>query len=73
MSLLGSAKKDVDKDKDDENVTKLESVEFVIVHYNSVMKWLPAHVKSFVYFCSKQTIWTVNKYFTTFFNHDEHS
>ena len=38
MSLLGSAKKDVDKDKDDENVTKLESVEFVIVHYNSVMK-----------------------------------
>ena len=38
MSLLGSAKKDVDKDKDDENVTKSESVEFVIVHYNSVMK-----------------------------------
>ena len=32
MSLLGSIKKDVDKDKDGENVTKLESVEFVIVH-----------------------------------------
>ena len=23
--------------------------------------------------CSKQTIWTVNKYFITFFNNDEHS
>ena len=38
MSLLGSTKKDVDKDKDGENVTKLESVEFVIVHCNSVRK-----------------------------------
>ena len=36
MSLLGSTKKGVDKDKDGENVTKLESVEFVIVHCNSV-------------------------------------
>ena len=36
MSLLGSTKKDVDKDKDGENVAKLESVEFVIVHCNSV-------------------------------------
>ena len=36
MSLLGSTKKDVDKDKDGENVAKLESVKFVIVHCNSV-------------------------------------
>ena len=36
MSLLGSTKKDIDKDKDGENVAKLESVEFVIVHCNSV-------------------------------------
>ena len=29
MKLLGSTKKDVDKDKDGENVLKLESVEIV--------------------------------------------
>ena len=34
--LLGSGKKDVDKDKDGENVTKLESVEVVLVHCNIV-------------------------------------
>ena len=36
MKLLGSTKKDVDKDKDGENVPKLESVEIVLVHYNLV-------------------------------------
>ena len=35
MKLLGS-KKDLDKDKDGENVPKLESVEFVLVHCNLV-------------------------------------
>ena len=34
--LLGSAKKDVDKDKDGEDVPKLESVEVVLVHYDLV-------------------------------------
>ena len=34
MRLLGSAKKDVDKDKDGENLPKLESVEAVLVHCN---------------------------------------
>ena len=34
--LLGSAKKDVDKDKDGENVPKVESVEVVLVHCNLV-------------------------------------
>ena len=34
MKLLGSAKKDVDKDKDVEGVPKLESVEVVLVHCN---------------------------------------
>ena len=28
-------------------------------------------MKCFILFCSKQTIWAVNKYFTTFFNDDE--
>ena len=36
MKLLGSTKKDVDKDKDGENVPKLESVELVLVHCNLV-------------------------------------
>ena len=36
MKLLGSAKKDVDKDKDGEDVPKLESVEIVLVHCNLV-------------------------------------
>ena len=36
MKLLVSAKKDVDKDKDGENVPKLESVEVALVHCNLV-------------------------------------
>ena len=36
MKLLGSRKKDFDKDKDGENVPKLESVEVVLVHCNLV-------------------------------------
>ena len=36
MRLLGSAKKDVDSDKNSENVPKLESVEVVLVHCDLV-------------------------------------
>ena len=36
MKLLGSTKKDVDKDKDGKNVPKLESVGVVLVHCNIV-------------------------------------
>ena len=36
MKLLGSAKKDADKDKDGEDVPKLESVEIVLVPCNLV-------------------------------------
>ena len=36
MKLLGSTKKDVDQDKDGEDVPKLESVEAVLVPYNLV-------------------------------------
>ena len=36
MKSLESTKKDADKDKDDENVPKLESVEVVLVHCNLV-------------------------------------
>ena len=36
MRLLGSTEKDVDADKNNENVPKLESVEVVLVHFNLV-------------------------------------
>ena len=36
MKLLGSTKKDVDKDKNGEDVPKLESVEVVLIHCNLV-------------------------------------
>ena len=36
MKLLGSTKRGVDSDKNSENVPKLESVEFVLVHCNLV-------------------------------------
>ena len=36
MKIFESTKKDVDQDKDGENVTKLESVEYVLVHCNLV-------------------------------------
>ena len=36
IKLLGSTKEDVDKDKEREDVTKLESVEVVLMHCNLV-------------------------------------
>ena len=36
MKLLGSTKKDVDQDKDGENMSKLGSVEVILVHCNLV-------------------------------------
>ena len=36
IKLVASAKKDIDKDKDGEDVPKLESVEVVLVHCNLV-------------------------------------
>ena len=36
MKLLGSTKKDVDKDKNGEDVLKLESVEVILVHCSLV-------------------------------------
>ena len=65
MKLLGRTKKDVDKDKDGEIVPKLEPVEVVLMSTSTRQK--------FYLVCSKQTIWTVNKYFTTPFNDDKHS
>ena len=36
IKLLGTTKEDVDKDKEREDVTKLESVEVVLMHCNLV-------------------------------------
>ena len=36
MEILRTTKKDVDQDKDGEDVPKLECVEFVLVHCNLV-------------------------------------
>ena len=45
MKLLGSTKKDVDQDKDGEDVPKLESVEVVLVHCNLVNNNYQKHQK----------------------------
>ena len=70
MKLLGSTKKDVDKDENGESVLKLESAEVVLVHFNLVKNdcqhiWKVLFTK----FVNK----IVNKYFATFFNNDEDS
>ena len=51
MRLLGSTEKDVDKDKDGENVPKLESVEVVLVHCNLVQMIINAHLKHYLLLC----------------------
>ena len=55
MKLLGSIKKDVDQDKDIENVPKLESVEVVLVHCNLVnSNYQQASKVSFTFVSNKQ-------------------
>ena len=58
------------KDKDGENVPKFKSVEVVLVHCNLVKNDYQHTSKVLFTFV---LIWTNNKYFTTFFNNDEHS
>ena len=66
MKLLGSTKKDVDKDKDGEIVPKLESVEVVLVHCNLV--------KNYYQHTSKVSFSLVpNKQFGQFINISPHS
>ena len=50
MRLLGSTKKDVDSDKNSENVPKLESVEVVLVHCNLVKNDYQHTLKVLVFF-----------------------
>ena len=53
MKLLGSTKKDVDQDKDGEDVPKLESVEVVLMHCNLVNNNYQQASKVLVLFCAK--------------------
>ena len=46
MRLLGSTKKDVDKDRNSENVPKLESLEVVLVQCNLVKNGYQHSLKS---------------------------
>ena len=52
MKLLGSTNKDVDADKNSENVPKLESVEVVLLHCNLVKNDYQ-HESNFIQFCSE--------------------
>ena len=51
MKLLGSTKKDVDKDKDGEDVPKLESVEVVLVHCNLINSSISQNPKYSLLLC----------------------
>ena len=55
MKLLGSTNKVVDKDKNGENVPKLESAEVVLVHCNLVKNDYqhPSKVLLIIYFRTK--------------------
>ena len=66
MKLLGSSKKDVDKDKDGEDVPKLESVEVVLLHCNLVNNSYQQASKVLFTFVPNKRIWSVNYYFTSF-------
>ena len=74
MKLLASTKKDVDQDKDGEDVPKLESVKVVLVQCNLVNNNYQQTSKVLFTFVRKEkTICTVNEYLTTFINNDRHN
>ena len=56
MKLLGSTKKDVDEDKNEEHISKLESVEVVLVHCNLVNNSYPQASKVLFTFASNNQL-----------------
>ena len=60
MKLLGSTKKDVDKDKDGEIVPKLKSVEVVLVHCNLVKSDYQHTSKILIMFVPKKQFGQLN-------------
>ena len=67
MKLLGSTKKDVDKDKNGENVPKLESVEVALVHCNLVKMIINLHPSKVLF------TFVANKEFGQLMNISRHS
>ena len=67
IKLLGSTKKDVDKDKNGKNVPKLESVEVVLVHCNLKIKNYYQHTSKSLF------TFVPNKQFAEFINISPHS
>ena len=65
-TLVGSTKKDFDKDKDREDVPKLESVEVALVHYNLVNNSYQQACKVLFTFVPNNQFGTVNYYFAPF-------
>ena len=57
MRLLGSATKDVNRDKNGENVPKLETVKVVLVHCNLVKKDYQHTSKILFSFVLKKYFW----------------
>ena len=57
MRLLGSATKDVNRDKNGENVPKLETVKVVLVHCNLVKKDYQHTSKILFSFVLKKDFW----------------
>ena len=51
MKVLGSTKKDVDKDKDGQDIPKLETVEVVLVHCNLINSSFSQHPKYSLLWC----------------------
>ena len=66
MKLFGSTKKDVNKDKDGEDVPKVESAEVVLVHCNLVNNSYQQSSKVLFTFVPNKKICSVNYYFTSF-------
>ena len=73
MKLLGSSKKDVDKDKDGKNVPKLESFEVILVHCNLVKNCYQYTSKVLFTFVSNKQFGQLKIFHHTIFNDDEHS
>ena len=63
MKLLGSTKKDADKDKDSEDLPKLELVEMALLHCNLVNNSISKHPKYYLLLylrnCQLLLIWSV--------------
>ena len=73
MKLLGSTKKVVDKDKNGDNVPKLEIVEVILVHCNLVNNDYQHTSKVLFTFVPNKKIWTINKHFLPCIYNDEYS